>query len=204
MEEQVGLVDDPDDDGPDTVAGFNFLGHNVTGDWILIDGDANIDDFASADPAASEEMMITTLRRVIASLEAKFRAERLLDVTEAADELVVLCDELDKAEEDEEERLQRVDDDRHPDGHTAGSNSRSSSATADPSIMDSMPEHRDYEDIEGRIVMRGRRSAASLRRGLLGESEIIIKGLVWLLYNGDCQVRKTDLSAPKSCFESGA
>lgn len=169
------------------VNGFNLMGHNA-GDWILIDGDADVNDFTTVNPAATEEMMITTLRRMITSLETKFKAERLLDVLEAADELVVLCDALDKAEEDEEERFQRIDDDRHPDVHTTGSESRPTSALADPAFVDSLPEHRDYEDIEGRIVMRGRRSAASLRRGLLGESEIIIKGLVWLLYNGDCQV----------------
>ena len=71
---------------------------NLGGDWILVDGDTDGNEFA-----ASEETMIATLRRMIANLETKFRAERVLDVVEAADELVVLCDALDKAEEDEED-----------------------------------------------------------------------------------------------------
>jgi hypothetical protein len=115
---------------------------------------------------------------------------------EAADELVVLCDALDKAEEDEEDRLQATDEDRHADGFASATSS--DTRTNAPAIgeldqhnIDFSAEHRDYEDIEGRIVMRRRRSAATLRRGLLGESDTIIKGLVRLLYNGDCQVPRT-------------
>eukprot|EP00291_Cryptomonas_curvata_P010274 CAMPEP_0172202476 /NCGR_PEP_ID=MMETSP1050-20130122/30669_1 /TAXON_ID=233186 /ORGANISM="Cryptomonas curvata, Strain CCAP979/52" /LENGTH=195 /DNA_ID=CAMNT_0012880423 /DNA_START=40 /DNA_END=623 /DNA_ORIENTATION=- len=186
MEEGLVMANAP---GPAGDA-LNMLAftHNMGGDWILIDGDTDGNEFA-ADPSASEETMIATLRRMIANLETKFRAERILDVVEAADELVVLCDALDKAEEDEEDRLQGADEDRHIDGFTTAtlSDTRTNApAPGDHHNIDSA-EHRDYEDIEGRIVMRRRRSAAALRRGLLGESDTIIKGLVWLLFNGDCQ-----------------
>ena len=192
MDENFGLVQDGG--VVQAPAVYNLIGHNIAGEWVLIDGDADVNDFVTADPAVSEEMMLTTLRRMISSLETKFKAERLLDVLEAADELVVLCDALDKAEEDEEERLQSFDEERHVEGHAEGqfipnTDPRSVSVISDPAILDFVSEHRDYEDIEGRIVMRRRRSAASLRRGLLGDSDTIIKGLVWLLYNGDCQVQ---------------
>jgi hypothetical protein len=166
--------------------------HNLGGDWIVIDGDTDGNGFV-ADASASEETMIATLRRMITNLETKFRAERLLVVVEAADELVVLCDALDKAEEDEEDRMQGADEDRLAEGlATAASSDNRTNAPAGSVVdhtIDFAAEQRDYEDIEGRIVMRRRRSAAALRRGLLGESDTIIKGLVWLLYNGDCQVR---------------
>ncbi len=175
--------------------------HTLGGEWILIDGDTDGHEFA-ADASASEETMIATLRRMIANLETKFRAERILDVMEAADELVVLCDALDKAEEDEEDRLQGADEERHADGFTtaASSDTRTNAPALGEHHIDYAAEHRDYEDIDGRIVMRRRRSAAALRRGLLGESDTIIKGLVWLLFNGDCQVNNpaTILSSQQS------
>jgi hypothetical protein len=197
MEEGLVIANAP---GPAGDA-LNILAftHNLGGEWILIDGDTDGNEFA-ADPSASEETMIATLRRMIANLEIKFRAERILDVMEAADELVVLCDALDKAEEDEEDRLQGADEDRHADGFTTATSSDprpNGPASEDHASIDNSVEHRDYEDIEGRIVMRRRRSAAALRRGLLGESDTIIKGLVWLLFNGDCQVRHT--SRVESC-----
>ena len=184
MEEGLIMADAPGPAG-DALNVLAFT-QNLGGDWILVDGDTDGNEFA-----ASEETMIATLRRMIANLETKFRAERVLDVVEAADELVVLCDALDKAEEDEEDRLQGADDDRHADGFTTATSSdtrTNAPALGDHHNIDHPAEHRDYEDIEGRIVMRRRRSAAALRRGLLGESDTIIKGLVWLLFNGDCQV----------------
>jgi hypothetical protein len=191
MEEGLVMANAP---GP--VGGaLNMLAfaHNLGGDWILIDGDTEGNELG-ADSSASEEAMIATVQRMITNLESKFRAERVLEVVEAADELVVLCDALDKAEEDEEDRLQGADEDRHTDGFATAtlSDARTNApAPGDNHYLDYTAEHRDYEDIEGRIVMRRRRSAASLRRGLLGESDAIIKGLVWLLYQGDCQVCRT-------------
>ena len=155
-------------------------------EWVMIENETNYTGVVSESHTGSipsDENISASIKQIISNIEAKFITERAVDVLEAADELIILCDSLDKAEEDENEQLGSASTQSSAVGSLDPLNSGNDFLSADTPA-----DQRDYEDIEGRIVMRKRRSAASMRRGFIGESIIIIDGLARLLFLGDCQV----------------